>query len=90
MGGFHLESNTSNPVPVMTEDFYLLCGEETLAHFPLAVQTVRDAGVDILPGVYAETYCVAAGVLTLESYRCFVEKILADIPLDGSIDGVWL
>lgn len=90
MGGFHLESNTSNPVPVTTDDFYLLRGEETLAHFPLAVQTVRDAGVDILPGVYAETYCVAAGVLTLESYRSFVEKILADIPLDGSIDGVWL
>lgn len=90
MAGFHLESNTSNPVPVTEADFRILSPSELLLHFPDAVSAITNAGCEVLPSIYAESLCVAAGVLELASYRSIAERIIADVPLDGNVDGVWL
>lgn len=34
MGGFHLESNTSNPVKLEASDFFAKRGEKLLEYFP--------------------------------------------------------
>lgn len=90
MGGFHLESNTSNPVMVEVGDFFTKRGPELLDYFPEVTQLIRDAGFTPLPSVYAETTCVAGGVLSLNAYRTFAQELIDSIPLDGSISGVWL
>lgn len=90
MGGFHLESNTSNPVLVEREDFIFYHGEEMLRHFPEATAAVREAGYEILPAFYAESACVAGGVLSLRAFQSIARELIAAVPLDGSVDGVWL
>ena len=44
MGGFHLESNTSNPVPVEYEDFVISRGIDMLPCFSEATAVFREAG----------------------------------------------
>lgn len=90
MGGFHLESNTSNPVKLEAADFFTKRGEELLEYFSEVTGLIRDAGFEPVPSVYAESTCVAGGVLSLEGYRAFAQEIIDDIPLDGSLSGVWL
>lgn len=90
MGGFHLESNTSNPVVVEAGDFFTKRGPELLEYFPEVTQLIRDAGFTPLPSVYAETNCVAGGVLSLNAYKTYAQELIDSIPLDGSISGVWL
>lgn len=90
MGGFHLESNTSNPVLVEREDFIFYHGEEMLRHFPEATAAVWEAGYEILPAFYAESACVAGGVLSLRAFQSIARELIAAVPLDGSVDGVWL
>ena len=74
MGGFHLESNTSNPVPVEYEDFVISRGIDMLPCFSEATAVFREAGYSVLPSLYAESICVAGGVLSL----------------NASINGIWL
>lgn len=90
MGGFHLESNTSNPVLVEAEDFLIYRGEKMLRHFPEATAAVQEAGYEILPALYAESACVAGGVLSLRAFRQIAQELIDTVLLDGSIDGVWL
>lgn len=90
MGGFHLESNTSNPVMVEAGDFFTKRGEEVLEYFPEVAQLIRDAGFEPFPSLYAETTCVAGGVLSLEAYRLYAQELIDSIPLDGSLSGIWL
>ena len=90
VGGFHLESNTSNPVPVEYEDFIISRGADMLPCFPEATAVFRDAGYAVLPSLYAESICVAGGILSLNAFRRIAQELLDAVPLDGSIDGVWL
>lgn len=90
IGGFHLESNTSNPVVLEAADFFAKRGDELLEYFPEVTQIIRDAGYEPYPSVYAESSCVAGGVLTLEGYRTFAQELIDSIPLDGSLSGIWL
>lgn len=90
MGGFHLESNTSNPVHVEYEDFRIYRGVQLPDIFPEAARAIWDAGFTILPALYAESSCVAGGVLSLSAFRRIAEELIQAVPLDGSVDGVWL
>lgn len=90
MGGFHLESNTSNPVKVEVPDFFTKRGEQLLEYFPEVTQLIREAGYTPVPSLYAETTCVAGGVLSLDAYRTYAQELIDSIPLDGSLAGVWL
>lgn len=90
MGGFHLESNTSNPVKVGFEDFEIKRGEVLRSHFQKVVRTIQDAGYSVLPALYAESTCVAGGVLSIAGFRKIAEELIDSVPLDGSIAGVWL
>ena len=90
MGGFHLESNTSNPVPVEYEDFVISRGIDMLPCFSEATAVFREAGYSVLPSLYAESICVAGGVLSLNAFRHIAMELLDSVPLDGSINGIWL
>lgn len=90
MGGFHLESNTSNPVAVEYEDFSFFRGLELPDRFPEAAAAIWQAGYTIQPALYAESTCVAGGVLSLAAFRRIAQELIDAVPLDGSVDGVWL
>lgn len=87
VAGLHQESNSFSPVPTVYEDFRILRGDALTAKMA-GVPRLQQAGCEIVPALYARAW--PGGTVTLETFRRLVEEILAELPLDGSVDGVFM
>ncbi len=87
VGCINLESNSSTPYRATEKDFAIKRGGDMLKDSP-AMDYLVSRGYDVIPSFYA--WSGPSGVLKLETYMNFVTELLACVPLDGSIDGIWL
>lgn len=87
IGSLSQESNSFSPLGTRYEDFVICRGQAVIERLA-AAKVFLDAGYDIVPSIYAAA--IPGGTLSLEAYRRMAEELLACVPLDSSLDGVWL
>lgn len=88
MAGFYHESNTFSPLLTKKEDFIVVEGEEVLNCFPGAADVFREAGAEVVGGLFAGW--MSSGVIEEEAYRYFTDRIVKQIVEAGPLDGIWL
>lgn len=87
VGSLSQESNSFSPLVTRYEDFVICRGQAVIERLA-AARVFLDAGYDVVPSIDAAA--IPGGTLTLDAYRRLAEELLSCIPLDGSLDGIWL
>lgn len=88
VAGIHQESNSFSPLMSAKEDFTVYLKGDMLIRQIAGIKEIQEAGYEVIPGIYADA--CPGGVLKLEEYQKIVEEILALLPADGSVNGVFL
>ncbi len=87
IGMFTLESNTSTPILTEYDDFIIKRGDAMLEDLQPYNYFIEN-GYEAIPSINANA--LPGGTISLDAYTRISQELLDALPLDGSIDGVWL
>lgn len=87
VAGMHQESNSFTALMSEKKDFDVYWEGEELLQRMAGVKELEAAGYEIVPGLYADA--LPGGILKLDDFREMAEAMLAKLPADGSVDGVF-
>ncbi|HZJ83820.1 MAG TPA: M81 family metallopeptidase [Clostridia bacterium] len=87
IGMFSLESNSLTPILTEYDDFVIRRGD-AMAENHKPYNYFKEKGYEVVTSINADA--LPGGTISLDAYTRLSQELLDAIPLDGSIDGVWL